>query len=95
MYGLRCVQFSSFFRFVLRIPYLKLTPFGACVCSYRYATSTGQVIAITADHTIIFHETTAFQRTKLLVGFNDEILDVKYLSEERIAVACNSEHVRR
>ena len=53
----------------------------------------GRVIAVTADHNILFHEPLKFTREKLLVGFNDEILDIKYLNDTHIAVATNSQHV--
>lgn len=54
---------------------------------------TGTVIAVTADNNILFHEPLKLAREKLLVGFNDEILDIRYLNDSHIAVATNSPHV--
>lgn len=56
--------------------------------------TTGRILTVTADHNLIFHEPTRFAREKLLVGNNDEILDMKYIGADRLAVATNSEHVR-
>ena len=52
------------------------------------------MLGVTADHSIMVHEPTAFTRERLLVGFNDEVLDMRYVTDTQLAVATNSEHVR-
>ncbi len=54
-----------------------------------------QVIVVTDDQNLVFHSLPDFSRNKLIVGFNDEIVDLKYLAQDdkRIAVATNSQQV--
>jgi len=52
------------------------------------------IITVTSDHNIIFSSLNDFSRHKFLVGFNDEVIDVKYISDSNIAVATNSEQIR-
>jgi len=55
-----------------------------------------QLVIVTSDQNLLFLELSEFKKTKLLVGFNDEVIDVKYMDENgpRIAVATNSEQIR-
>lgn len=55
------------------------------------------VMAITSDHNLHFCDAFApsMDQQRVIVGFNDEIIDVKYLPHGRVAVATNSPQVRR
>eukprot|EP00462_Mataza_sp_D1_P021427 CAMPEP_0175148638 /NCGR_PEP_ID=MMETSP0087-20121206/16750_1 /TAXON_ID=136419 /ORGANISM="Unknown Unknown, Strain D1" /LENGTH=700 /DNA_ID=CAMNT_0016434143 /DNA_START=49 /DNA_END=2147 /DNA_ORIENTATION=- len=58
--------------------------------------ASGIVVAVTAEHNFFFLDpTAAFRQDRLLLGFNDEVLDVKCLPNNKQAlVATNSAHVR-
>ncbi|XP_066291530.1 transducin beta-like protein 3 [Branchiostoma lanceolatum] len=59
-------------------------------------TQTDTIATVTYDHNILFYKLQDFSLTKQLVGYNDEVLDIKFLGEDdsHIAVATNSEQVR-
>jgi len=53
------------------------------------------LVVVRNDHNILFYELENLQEQKQLVGFNDEILDLKYSPEsQKVFVASNSEQVR-
>eukprot|EP01114_Cavostelium_apophysatum_P021718 TRINITY_DN7651_c0_g1_i2.p1 TRINITY_DN7651_c0_g1~~TRINITY_DN7651_c0_g1_i2.p1 ORF type:complete len:878 (-),score=259.44 TRINITY_DN7651_c0_g1_i2:6-2639(-) len=58
--------------------------------------SGSRLISVTADQNIRFVDAATLKKEKLIVGFNDEIIDIKYLDENgpRVAVATNSEEIR-
>jgi hypothetical protein len=53
-------------------------------------------LAVNSDHNILkYHFDELFERKKIICGFNDEILDIKYTNDgSHIAVATNSNNVR-
>jgi len=55
-----------------------------------------EIIAITYDHNIIYYSTQDMNTKKQLIGYLDEIVDLKYFGEheESIAIASNSEHLK-
>eukprot|EP00058_Branchiostoma_floridae_P020644 XP_002606134.1 hypothetical protein BRAFLDRAFT_88045 [Branchiostoma floridae] len=59
-------------------------------------TQTDTIATVTYDHNILFYKLQDFSLTKQFVGYNDEVLDIKFLGEDdsHIAVATNSEQVR-
>ncbi|XP_035695414.1 transducin beta-like protein 3 isoform X2 [Branchiostoma floridae] len=59
-------------------------------------TQTDTIATVTYDHNILFYRLQDFSLTKQFVGYNDEVLDIKFLGEDdsHIAVATNSEQVR-
>ena len=58
--------------------------------------ATNQVIVVTFDHNITMYSMNDLTLRKQFVGYNDEILDIKFLGEadSHIAVATNSELLR-
>lgn len=64
---------------------------------YRILAELSQLVIVTSDQNLLFLELKEFKKTKLLVGFNDEVIDIKYMDEnsQKIAVATNSEQVSR
>ncbi|CAK5280627.1 unnamed protein product [Mycena citricolor] len=64
-----------------------------------YLPSTSTIIAIHADQNIIFHSLSTHSLTRQLIGFNDEIVDMRLLSipsqrDARLALATNSSLIR-
>ncbi|XP_070581106.1 transducin beta-like protein 3 isoform X2 [Ptychodera flava] len=54
------------------------------------------ITVVTFDHNIILYKAQNFQLIKQFVGYNDEVLDIKFMGEKQthIAVATNSEQIR-
>jgi hypothetical protein len=49
---------------------------------------------VTSDHNLQYCHVTSFDKQRVIIGFNDEIIDVRYLPRGRVAVATNSPQVR-
>lgn len=55
-----------------------------------------EIVIVTKDHNFLFYDMRTMKKKKLVIGFNDEIVDIKcFPDQERFAVAANSEQVRR
>ncbi|XP_032834500.2 transducin beta-like protein 3 isoform X1 [Petromyzon marinus] len=56
----------------------------------------GQIAAVTSDHNIILHALGGLTVAKQFVGYNDEVLDVKFLgkTDSHVAVATNSAQIK-
>lgn len=55
----------------------------------------GQFVVVRADQNLIFYDADGLQKQRQLVGYNDEILDVKFTPDtEHIVLVSNSEQVR-
>lgn len=54
------------------------------------------LLAVTLDHTVHWLHGGSLRRERVLVGYNDQVIDVKYLGKDgrRVAVASNSPQVR-
>lgn len=52
------------------------------------------LLAVTSDHNLQYCHVTSFDKQRVIIGFNDEIIDVRYLPRGRVAVATNSPQVR-
>lgn len=52
------------------------------------------IISARTDHSLIIHDNISLEKTKLLIGFHDEIIDIKYITPTSLAVATNSEQVK-
>jgi len=54
-----------------------------------------QIVAVTSDQNILFYNINNFNRTRQIIGYNDEIIGLTTLgeNEEYLAVASNSEQV--
>lgn len=56
---------------------------------------TGQVVSVTSEQNIVFHDPQSLAPVKQLIGHNDEIIDVKYLHNgTHIVIATNSAQLR-
>jgi WD40 repeat protein len=53
-----------------------------------------QLIAVANDQNIIIYDAATMNIKQTVVGFNDEIVDMKFLTNTEVAVATNSEQVR-
>ncbi|KAJ3081689.1 Transducin (beta)-like 3 [Rhizoclosmatium hyalinum] len=56
-----------------------------------------QLVAVTTDHNFLFYDMTSeLQRVHQIVGYNEEIVDVRFVSpdESLLAVASNSEQIK-
>lgn len=53
-----------------------------------------QIIAVTREHNFHFLNAQTLARDSLISGFNDDILDIAYVNDERVALASNSAQVR-
>jgi U3 small nucleolar RNA-associated protein 13 len=53
-----------------------------------------RLLVVTNDQNIIIHRTEDLQSERTIVGFNDEIIDIKYLTNAELVAATNSEQVR-
>ncbi|KAH9426173.1 Transducin (beta)-like 3 [Dermatophagoides pteronyssinus] len=55
-----------------------------------------QIVAVSYDKDIVFHDVSTLKPTRQLVGTNDEVLDVKFIgqSNRHIAVATNSPKIK-
>lgn len=64
--------------------------------SLRHLRRKNQAVVVTSDHNMIVYAVAdSFPQQKLIVGYNDEIIDIKYLiPHNRIAVATNSAQVQ-
>ncbi|CAI8006082.1 Transducin beta-like protein 3 [Geodia barretti] len=62
----------------------------------QFSGSRGELVGVTYDHSIIFYDVATFTRQKQLLGYCDEILDMRFLGgpAPRLAVATNSEQVK-
>lgn len=65
---------------------------------FRYTASTSTIISVHADQNILVHSLKTRSVSQQIVGFNDEIIDVVYLSSQKpdshLAVAANSSLIR-
>ncbi|OTF80085.1 hypothetical protein BLA29_012316, partial [Euroglyphus maynei] len=61
-----------------------------------YHSGIEQIIAISYDKDIVFHDSNTLKPTRQLVGTNDEVLDVKFIGQmnRHIAVATNSPKIK-
>ncbi|KAK7007046.1 U3 small nucleolar RNA-associated protein [Favolaschia claudopus] len=64
-----------------------------------YLPSTSTIVSVHADQNIIFHSLSTHSLTRQLIGFNDEIVDAKFLStatqrDTHLALATNSSLIR-
>lgn len=62
--------------------------------------SGGRIMCVTADQCLLFYESVngeELQLYKRLVGYNEEIIDLKFVGEDanRVAVATNLEQVMK
>lgn len=51
------------------------------------------IMVVTVDQNLLRFQLPSLSRTQLLTGYNDQILDTRYLTNQYIAVATNSEQV--
>ncbi|EFA79504.1 WD40 repeat-containing protein [Heterostelium album PN500] len=56
--------------------------------------SKDKIISVTSEHNMIVYECESFDRVSEIIGYNDEIVDIKYLNKTEIAVATNSNEIR-
>lgn len=61
--------------------------------------SRGELVAVTQDHNLVVVDIASLSRLKTLTGFNDEIIDIKYIpggvaGRRTAAVATNSDQLR-
>ncbi|KAJ7459183.1 U3 small nucleolar RNA-associated protein [Mycena galericulata] len=64
-----------------------------------YLPATSSIISVHADQNIIFHSLSTHSLTRQLIGFNDEIVDARFLSspaqrDSHLALATNSSLIR-
>ncbi|ORX54859.1 WD40 repeat-like protein [Piromyces finnis] len=61
-----------------------------------YCKNSDQIVAVTSDQNILFYNINNFNRTRQIIGYNDEIIGLTTLgeNEQYLAVASNSEQVR-
>ncbi|KAF7347597.1 U3 small nucleolar RNA-associated protein [Mycena venus] len=64
-----------------------------------YLPATSSIISVHADQNIMFHSLSTHSLTRQLIGFNDEIVDAKFLSspaqrDSHLALATNSSLIR-
>jgi WD40 repeat protein len=60
----------------------------------RSCPGAGQVVSVTSEQNIVFHDPQSLAPVKQLIGHNDEIIDVKYLHNgTHIVIATNSAQV--
>ena len=72
------------------------------IVSLLHHSSSPHVIAVTADHNLVFVDVPSMTLIKTLVGNNDDIIDVKYIpssvldgsTSRKVAIATNSEQLR-
>ncbi|KAJ7631251.1 U3 small nucleolar RNA-associated protein [Roridomyces roridus] len=69
------------------------------IVDVMYLPATSTIISVHADQNIIFHSLSTHSLTRQLVGFNDEIVDARFLSsstarDSHLALATNSSLIR-
>jgi U3 small nucleolar RNA-associated protein 13 len=64
--------------------------------SGRTGSGTEVLVAVTIEHTLLFFHPATLEIEKHMVGYNDEVLDVAFVSTEPsvLAVCTNSDHLR-
>ncbi|GAM22584.1 hypothetical protein SAMD00019534_057590 [Acytostelium subglobosum LB1] len=50
--------------------------------------------AITSEHNIVIYDYDSLDKRNEIIGYNDEIVDIKYINANEIAVATNSNEIR-
>lgn len=61
----------------------------------RLLSNSSQLLGITQDHNFLFKSLETLQNEKLLVGYNDEVTDLRFVSDgTELAVATNSSQIR-
>ncbi|XP_072044445.1 transducin beta-like protein 3 [Amphiura filiformis] len=68
----------------------------AAITQAMYCPALDEIALVTYDHNIVLYTLKGFKLSKQFVGYNEEILDVKFMGENssHIAVASNSEQIR-
>lgn len=72
------------------------------VIALLHAPTSGHLLCVTGDHNVVTVSDVTLARVGILVGYNDDIIDVKYVpspamdgtTSRKVAVATNSEQVR-
>eukprot|EP01133_Synstelium_polycarpum_P017877 gene17877-21319_t len=54
---------------------------------------TNMLVSVTTEHNLIKYDFVGFERIGEIIGYNDEIVDIKYITPTEIAVATNSNEV--
>ncbi|PRP75463.1 hypothetical protein PROFUN_15748, partial [Planoprotostelium fungivorum] len=67
------------------------------ITNLAISTHTKEIITTTVDHDIYVYQTKNLKKDRVIAGYNDQVVDVKYVtmgSEEHLAVANNSSSLR-
>eukprot|EP00002_Diphylleia_rotans_P029508 TRINITY_DN6011_c0_g2_i4.p1 TRINITY_DN6011_c0_g2~~TRINITY_DN6011_c0_g2_i4.p1 ORF type:complete len:630 (-),score=156.63 TRINITY_DN6011_c0_g2_i4:102-1991(-) len=60
-----------------------------------YNPVSNELVVVTNDQNIVFFNSSTLDKIKFFIGYNDQVIDVKFLKEEtKIIVATNSEQIR-
>jgi len=54
-----------------------------------------KMIAITSEHNLIIYNLNDLSRVGELIGYNDEVVDIKYINSDNILVATNSNEIKQ
>ena len=58
-----------------------------------YSKKRDSIICITESHNFLFYSASTLEKERHILGFNEEILDIKFLNETKILVASQSETI--
>jgi U3 small nucleolar RNA-associated protein 13 len=59
-----------------------------------FVPASNTVITVNSSQDIVFHETPTLRPVRHIVGYNDDVIDLKMLDQDHMVVATNSEQVR-
>ncbi|KAM9966277.1 hypothetical protein ACTFIR_006482 [Dictyostelium discoideum] len=53
-----------------------------------------KIISITSEHNLLIYNGKTLERQGEIIGYNDEIIDIKYINDDNIVVATNSNEIK-
>ncbi|KAK5577728.1 hypothetical protein RB653_002675 [Dictyostelium firmibasis] len=53
-----------------------------------------KIISITSEHNLLIYDGKTLERQGEIIGYNDEVIDIKYINSDNIVVATNSNEIK-